>query len=79
MISAYCALRPDKDSPLGRSPAPFRAAAWAALRNQDAPLRIVRDGRLVSAPLTHFDAVLISQATRDWEVAAKVIGRTLQH
>lgn len=55
------------------------AAAWTALRSEDAPLRIVRDGRLVSAPLTHYDAVLISQATPDWEVAAKVIGRTMQH
>lgn len=54
-------------------------AAWAALRLEDAPLRIVRDGRLVSAPLTHYDAALISQAATDWEIAARVIARTLHH
>jgi hypothetical protein len=69
----------DKRRVLSRAECDAAAAAWAALRSEDAPLRIVRDGRLVSAPLTHFDAVLVSQATRDWEVAARVIGRTMQH
>ncbi|WP_342166571.1 DUF3658 domain-containing protein [Methylobacterium sp. SD21] len=69
----------DKRRVFSRAECAAAAAAWAALRSEDAPLRIVRDGRLVSAPLTHFDAALISQATADWEVAAKVIGRTMQH
>ncbi|MCJ2022706.1 DUF3658 domain-containing protein, partial [Methylobacterium sp. J-067] len=30
-------------------------ARWAELRRENAPLRIVREGILVSAPLTHFD------------------------
>ena len=55
------------------------AAAWAQLKGENAPLRIVRDGHLVSAPLAHFDAALASQATTDWEVAAKLIGRTMHH
>lgn len=69
----------DKRRVFTRAECAAAAAAWKALRREDAPLRIVRDGRLVSAPLTHFDAVLIAQATRDWEVAARVIGRTMQH
>jgi hypothetical protein len=55
------------------------AAAWALLRAENAPLRIVRGGRLVSAPLTHFDAALVAQARPDWEIAAKLIGRALHH
>jgi hypothetical protein len=51
------------------------ARAWAALRRESAPFRIVRDGRLVSAPLTHYDAYLVAQAGADWEIAARLIGR----
>ncbi|MGY2051675.1 DUF3658 domain-containing protein [Methylobacterium sp. JK268] len=69
----------DKRRVFSRAESDAAAAAWAGLRCEDAPLRIVRDGRLVSAPLTHYDAALISQVATDWEVAAKVIGRTLRH
>ncbi len=55
------------------------AAAWARLRRENAPLRVVCDGRLVSAPLTHFDPVLVAQASADWELAVKVVGRALHH
>ncbi len=50
---------------------------WSRLRQENAPLRIVKDGILVSVPLTYFDTVLIDQAVTDWEVAARLIGRTL--
>ena len=50
---------------------------WSRLREENAPLRIVKDGILVSAPLTYFDTFLINQAATDWEVAAKLIGRTM--
>lgn len=69
----------DRRRVFSRSECNAAAARWAALRSEDAPLRIVRNGRLVSAPLTHYDAVLIAQAATDWEVAARVIGRTLHH
>jgi hypothetical protein len=65
--------------PLSRAEGDAAVAAWARLRRENAPLRVVRDGRLVSAPLTHFDAVLIAQAAPDWEVAARLVGRTLEH
>ena len=48
---------------------------WAELRRENAPFRIVKDGRLVSAPLTHYDALLVEQASPDWEIAARLIGR----
>lgn len=65
--------------PFSRAEGAAACAAWTRLRRENAPLRIVRDGRLVSAPLTHFDAALIAQAAPDWEVVARLIGRTMHH
>ncbi|WP_083683758.1 DUF3658 domain-containing protein [Methylobacterium phyllosphaerae] len=69
----------DKRRVFTRAECDAAAVAWTLLRSVDASLRIVRDGRLVSALLTHFDALLISQATPDWEVSMRVIGRTMRH
>ncbi len=55
------------------------SAAWLRLRQENAPLRIVQDGCLVSAPLTYFDKHLIAQAASEWEVVARLIGRTMHH
>ena len=62
-----------------RSECDAATRAWRRLRREDAALRVIWDGHLVSAPLTHFDGVLIDQAAADWEVAARLIGRTLAH
>ncbi|MCJ2074049.1 DUF1835 domain-containing protein [Methylobacterium sp. J-030] len=81
-------LRPGEivASGLGRRRRPFAraerdaaAAAWAQLRRENAPLRILRDGRLVSAPLTQFDAVLVRQAAPDREPLIALVARTLRH
>lgn len=76
-IVASCLI--DKRRPCSHDEREIAAASWARLKRENAPLRVVRDGRLVSAPLTYFDAALVVQATADWEVAAKLIGRTLHH
>jgi len=55
------------------------SAAWSRLQRENAPLRIVRDGRLVSAPLTHFDPILTERARPDWESVIQLIGRALNH
>ena len=65
--------------PVSPAEADAASAAWARLQWENAPLRVVRGGRLESAPLTHFDPVLTERATPDWEVVAKLIGRTLNH
>ncbi|MEN3237857.1 DUF3658 domain-containing protein [Methylobacterium ajmalii] len=54
-------------------------ARWAKLRRENAPLRIVRDGYLVSASLTHFDDVLTGFATGEWELLIKLVARVLGH
>ncbi|MGJ4929856.1 DUF3658 domain-containing protein [Bradyrhizobium sp. HKCCYLS2038] len=50
---------------------------WARLRAEKAPFRILRDGELVSAPISHFDPVLLSCATVEWKKTARIIGEAL--
>ncbi|WP_316160502.1 DUF3658 domain-containing protein [Bradyrhizobium sp. SZCCHNRI20481] len=50
---------------------------WARLRAENAPFRILRDGELVSAPITHFDPLLLSCATAEWKKTARIIGEAL--
>jgi Protein of unknown function/Domain of unknown function (DUF1835) len=50
---------------------------WGRLRADNAPLRVLSEGELVSAPLSFFDPLLLSCATPDWQKAARVIGEAL--
>ncbi len=65
--------------PFTRAESDVAVARWARLRLQNAPLRIVRDGTLVSAPLTHFDDVLTGFATGEWELLIKLVARVIGH
>jgi hypothetical protein len=50
---------------------------WGRLRAENAPLRVLSQGELVSVPLSFFDPLLFSCATPSWQKAAKVIGQAL--
>ena len=50
---------------------------WARLKADNAPLRILSAGELVSAPISVFDPVLLSCATTEWQKAARIIGAAL--
>jgi len=50
---------------------------WATLRTENAPLRVIEGGDLVSAPLSFFDALVLSHATHDWQKMAFVVGSAL--
>jgi hypothetical protein len=63
------------------SAAPLSASAmlactqnWARLRGENASLRIIENGILVSAPVTHFDARIVSFATPDWRSLSRILG-----
>lgn len=66
---------------LAKAPDPADLASWAALwsklRAENAPLRILTDDGLVSAPLNHFDADLLSHVGSEWTRANRVVGETL--
>jgi Protein of unknown function/Domain of unknown function (DUF1835) len=50
---------------------------WRVLRAENAPLRILRDGELVSAPLDVFDARIMTQVSAEWKKLSRVVGDTL--
>jgi len=50
---------------------------WQRLRGENAPFRIVTEAGLVSAPVDHFDPLLLAQATPDWQRASRVIANTM--
>lgn len=50
---------------------------WRRLRAENAPLRIIQDGELTSAPLEVFDEKLLSYAPADWTPAARVVGEVM--
>ena len=50
---------------------------WGRLRTENAPLRILSEGELVSEPLSSFDPLLLSCATPEWQKTARVIGEAL--
>jgi hypothetical protein len=53
-------------------------AEWDELRNENAPLRVVTsDLRLMSAPISHFDAVLLKQIEPRFLKAARIVGTAM--
>jgi Protein of unknown function/Domain of unknown function (DUF1835) len=50
---------------------------WRRLRAENAPFRVVTPTGLVSAPVDHFDPLLIERATPEWRKVARVVGDTM--
>jgi hypothetical protein len=50
---------------------------WQRLRSENAPLRVIDGSKLVSAPISAFDEMLMSLVTEHWQKVARVIGSAL--
>ena len=50
---------------------------WRRLRVENAPFRVVTPMGLVSAPVDHFDPLLLERATPEWRKIARVVGDTM--
>jgi hypothetical protein len=50
---------------------------WRRLKAENAPFRVVTTAGLVSAPIDHFDPLLLERATTEWRAVARVIGETM--
>jgi hypothetical protein len=50
---------------------------WRQLRSENAPLRVSDGGKLVSAPISFFDAVLMSYVTDHWQKVGRVVGHAM--
>ena len=50
---------------------------WRRLRAENAPLRLVDGDKLVSAPITHFDDLVLSFVDADWKKGARIVGYSM--
>ena len=50
---------------------------WRRLRAENAPLRVAGPSGLVSAPVDHFDQLLLEQAAGDWRTVAYIVGSAM--
>jgi hypothetical protein len=50
---------------------------WDQLLSENAPLRVLDGDKLVSAPITFFDDMLMSLVTEDWQKAARIMGTAM--
>lgn len=50
---------------------------WEELQREGALLRIVQNGELVSAPLDHYDRLLLACASPEWTRGVQIIGNAL--
>lgn len=51
-------------------------ARWQKLKDENADLRVIESGELVSAEFTYFDDLLLSHATSHWRKMALIVGYT---
>jgi hypothetical protein len=52
---------------------------WLQLRSENAALRVINGGKLVSMPISAFDEMLTSLVTEHWQKVAKVVGLAMAH
>jgi len=50
---------------------------WQRLRHENAPLRVLTDDGLVSAPIDHFDGRIRERITDSWQTCGHVVGDTM--
>jgi len=50
---------------------------WRRLRRENAAFRVVTEAGLVSAPIDHFDPLLLARATAEWRKVARVVGEAM--
>src|SRR6266700_2012284 len=50
---------------------------WQQLRAENAPLRVVEGDKLVSAPISFFDSVLMSHVTDKWQKVSRIVGEAM--
>ena len=67
----------DRAEPLAPAARDQYLDLWRRLRDENAPLRVLGTGNLASAPISYFDPLLLSCATRNWRKAATVVGKVL--
>lgn len=52
-------------------------SCWEGLARENAPLRVVKEGKVVSAPEDYYDEIILANTPQEETAAAVVVGRTL--
>lgn len=50
---------------------------WSRLKKENAPVRIIEQAELCSAPLSRFDSLLLAIATQEWQKMARMVADAL--
>ena len=67
----------DSERPITEPERGEAARHWRNLKRENAPFRVVTPEGLVSAPLDHFDGVLLGAASREWQKTVRVVAEGL--
>lgn len=67
----------DRAEPLSRDNRARYREIWDRLRTDNAPLRVVSETGLSSAPITFYDRELLSYAAPQWRKVARIVGEAL--
>jgi hypothetical protein len=67
----------DRAQPLAPAPRARYRDIWSRLRTENAPLRVISETGLSSAPITFYDEELLSYAVRHWRKVARIVGEAL--
>jgi hypothetical protein len=50
---------------------------WRRLKAENAPFRVVTAAGLISAPVDHFDPLILERTTPEWKKVARIVGETM--
>jgi Protein of unknown function/Domain of unknown function (DUF1835) len=67
----------DSARPLGATSRDRHRTIWAQLRRENAPLRVLDNNGLVSAPFSFFDNLILACTTTAWKKSNRVIGEVM--
>jgi hypothetical protein len=67
----------DRQKPLQSGEVEDYRQKWRKLRAENAPIRVVDKNGLVSAPITHFDTVILSCVSDEQQKGARVVGTAM--
>jgi hypothetical protein len=67
----------DQAAPLLAARRESSLALWRKLQVENAPLRVLGDNGLMSAPIEYFDPALLQHVTPEWQKMSLIVGRTL--
>lgn len=50
---------------------------WQQLISENAPVRVIENGKLVSAEVSYFDSLLMDLVTDDWQLLSRIVGTAM--